>query len=132
MIQSFVIDPLKKAWGLNYAIFNNANFELHHASIVAGGYSSCHCHQNKHNLFYVITGELYIHFYGSEKDAQENKIAHSLKISVGESLIVPPKVWHKFYAPENGFGVDLVETYWNSEVNPEDIVRKDVGGVYPE
>lgn len=132
MISTDVIKAMEKAWGTNFPVFHNANFELHHAFIEPGGYSSCHCHQNKYNLFYTVKGELYIHFYRAEPTLSNiSDIAHTVILEVGERLIVPPKVWHRFYAPENGSGVDLIEAYWNSDVNQDDIVRKDIGGIYP-
>lgn len=131
MIETMTIKPLKKDWGLNFSVFNNHNFEVHHASIEPGGYSSSHCHRNKHNLFYVVSGSLWVHFYGSEEGAANNQIAHTVELATGDKLIVPPRVWHRFYAPKSSELVNLLEVYWIDPVNPDDIVRKDVGGVYP-
>jgi mannose-6-phosphate isomerase-like protein (cupin superfamily) len=129
MIDSAVISALDKSWGLNYPVFKNSNFELHHASIAEGGYSSCHCHQHKYNLFYVICGKLFIHFYSSEDKASHNSIAHTVMLEPGERLIVPPKVWHRFQTVEHSGVVDLIEAYWTSTVDPDDITRKDIGGI---
>lgn len=131
MINTDIVKASEKAWGTNFPIFNNANFELHHAFIEPGGYSSCHCHQNKYNLFYAVRGELYVHFYRSDPTDGISEIAHTSVLEVGERLIVPPKVWHRFYAPETGNGVDLIEVYWNSGVDLDDVIRKDTGGIYP-
>ncbi len=131
MINTATIEPIDKAWGLNYSIFQNNNFEMHHAFIKSGGYSSCHCHKNKYNLFYVIYGKLLIHFYSNEDLASRNQIAHTVILNSGERLIVPPKVWHRFQSIENE-AVDLIEAYWAESVSPDDIIRKDVGGTYSD
>jgi mannose-6-phosphate isomerase-like protein (cupin superfamily) len=47
----------------------------------------------------------------------------------GERLIVPPKVWHRFQTVDHAGPVDLIEAYWTSGVDPDDITRKDVGGI---
>jgi hypothetical protein len=131
MIETMTLKPLKKDWGLNFSIFNNHNFEVHHACVEPGGYSSSHCHRHKYNLFYVVSGSLWVHFYGSEEGAANNQVAHTVELLVGDKLIVPPRIWHRFSAPKSSEPVNLLEVYWSDSVNPDDIVRKDVGGVYP-
>ncbi len=131
MIDTATIQPLNKAWGLNFAVFNNSNFEVHHAYIKSGGYSSCHAHNRKYNLFYVLSGKLLIHFYRNEDNAANNHIAHTVTLSPGERLIVPPKVWHRFQSVDES-DVDLIEAYWTEPVDPNDIVRKDIGGTYSD
>lgn len=131
MINTATIDPLNKAWGLNFAVFQNSNFEIHHAYIKSGGYSSCHCHKHKYNLFYILYGKLLIHFYSNETNASNNHIAHTVVLSPGERLVVPPNVWHRFQSVDDS-NVDLLEAYWSETVDPNDIVRKDVGGTYSD
>jgi mannose-6-phosphate isomerase-like protein (cupin superfamily) len=131
VIDTATIQPLNKAWGLNFAVFQNSNFEVHHAYIKSGGYSSCHCHNHKYNLFYVLSGKLLVHFYRNEETASNNHIAHTVALGYGERLIVPPKVWHRFQSVDD-MDVDLIEAYWAESVDPSDIVRKDIGGTYSD
>lgn len=128
MLNPVVIKQTDKAWGINQAVHQNESFELHHAYINANGYSSCHYHNSKHNLFYVLYGTLMVHFYGGDPDANNCSIVYSVTLKPGDKLVVPPKVWHRFQALTDS--VDLIEAYWSSSVDPDDIIRKDVGGVY--
>ena len=128
MIDPVAVTRRSKAWGFNQAVHQNDSFELHHAFIHSDGYSSCHYHKNKYNLFYVLYGTLMVHFYGDEVSANNGAIAYSVTLEPGDKLVVPPKVWHRFQALNEY--VDLLEAYWVHSVDPEDIVRKDVGGVY--
>ena len=73
-------------------------------------------------------GVLMVHFYGDSSDANNGSIAYSVTLEPGDKLVVPPKVWHRFQALSEN--VDLIEAYWSAPVDPDDIVRKDVGGVY--
>lgn len=131
MIETAAVKPLDKDWGLNFSVFANPNFEVHHAYIEQGGYSSRHCHNHKYNLFYVISGELWVHFYGSEDQTNSQHVVHTVELHAGDKLVVPPKVWHRFYAPKTSEPVNLLEVYWSGHVDPNDIVRKDTGGIYP-
>lgn len=49
-------------------------------------------------------------------------------VNPGESLIVKPGVWHRFYVIKSG---KVVEVYWTTdgaECDANDIVRLDTGG----
>jgi mannose-6-phosphate isomerase-like protein (cupin superfamily) len=127
MIDTSIIKALSKPWGTSFDIFNNANFEIRHNCAKLGGYSSCHYHHNKNNLIYVVSGVLLVHFYSSE-DKECSKIAHTVTLERGNKLIIPPKVWHRFYGSEASEEVNFIEAYWLAPVDVEDTISKDVGG----
>lgn len=113
-----------KLWGENHPISLTESFELHHATIREGGFSSRHKHERKFNLFYVVTGALHLYIY----DADSDKPRESILLTSRERYTVPPGVFHRFEAMTN---VELLESYWVSEgtVDPNDIVRTDEGGI---
>lgn len=112
-----------KFWGTNRCIYGDINFEVHHAQIVAGGYSSKHHHVHKVNNFYIVDGTLCVILYGAD-----GKEAHTVTLGAGTMFSVPPGVEHKFEAITD---VDLIEIYW-ANLDPDDIVRADIGGVKPK
>lgn len=127
VIDTSVIKALTKPWGSSYDIFSNNNFEIRHNFAKPGGYSSCHCHYGKNNLIYVVSGVLLVHFYSSE-EKEYSKIAHTVTLEPGHRLIIPPKVWHRFYGSEASEEINFIEAYWLPPVDSEDTISKDVGG----
>ena len=112
-----------KFWGTNRCIYSDSSFEVHHAHIVAGGYSSKHHHVHKVNNFYVVDGTLRITSY-----EQDDKEVHVVTLGAGTTFSIPPGIQHKFEAITD---VDLIEIYW-ANLDPDDIVRVDCGGVKPK
>ncbi len=110
-----------KAWGRTRRVFLGHGAEIWHASIVPGGYSSQHRHRKNFNQFYVVGGELLVHFYLAKGDQQPHR---TCELHRGDQLVVNPMEWHRFEAVT---GVELIETYWVS-LGEEDIERYDVGG----
>jgi len=110
-----------KLWGQTRCIHVDRHTELHHASIHAGGYSSRHSHTYKHNLFYVLSGELKVHRY----DPDEPPVV----LRAGEAYTAPAGRDHRFEAVA---AVELIELYWpvhGADLDPDDIVRLDIGGL---
>lgn len=116
-----VVDDVEKPWGTVRHVTREQGFELHHASISAGGFSSRHRHVAKHNHFYVVSGHLIVELYAGP-DVVELTAANSMH--EGEHCTVPAGYWHRFRAVTD---VELIETYWCA-VRPDDIDRADVGG----
>jgi len=117
------VPVLSKRWGTNRCIFSDANFEVHHAQIFAGGYSSRHHHRAKVNDFYLVEGTLKVIVY----DAAGNEI-QTVTLNCGDRFSVHANVEHRFEAITD---VELIETYWVS-LDPSDIVRADEGGITPK
>jgi mannose-6-phosphate isomerase-like protein (cupin superfamily) len=114
------IKELVKFWGTNRCIYSEKNFEVHHAQIVEGGFSSKHHHVYKVNNFYIVSGTLKVFLFDDT-----GKEVHCVTLGTGTNFSVPPGVEHKFEAITN---VDLIEIYW-ANLDPDDIVRVDIGGV---
>lgn len=112
-----------KVWGRTRPVFANQNAEVHHASIEPHTYCSRHFHQWKWNQFYVLSGELQVHYYANDVSTIPTQ---TVTVRAGEQFRVPPRQWHKFEAV--GSPVELIEVYWAEEVLAGDIVRADVGG----
>lgn len=116
-----LIGHTRKLWGMTRCIHKDKHGELHHASIEAGGYSSRHHHRTKHNLFYVLSGELLVHRYDPD--------TLPVTLHAGEACTVPAGRDHRFEARTE---VELIELYWplpGHELDPDDIVRVDIGGL---
>lgn len=112
----------KKHWGVTRCIFTDKHCELHHATSVRKGYCSKHKHVTKPNMFYVLQGTLEVETFAKKSATSPVRTDTVLR---GQSLTIPAGVWHRFRALTE---VDMIEFYW-SELDREDIVRADEGGV---
>lgn len=108
----------EKVWGKTKCIVLGTNFEVHELRVVKGGYCSKHRHR-KWNLFHVIAGRLRVELFNG--DETTGRI-----LSDGDEFRVPPDVTHRFVAESD---CHLLETYWTNNIDPNDIVRDDEGGV---
>jgi len=109
-----------KIWGQTFSIFQKPNFELHRINVKKGGFCSTHKHKHKHNAFFVESGKLKIKIHQLDYGLIDETI-----ISQGDLSVVKPQHYHSFEALENTIAY---EVYW-TELNHDDIERKNVGGV---
>ena len=109
-----------KVWGTTEPLIINSSLEIHRIKIYRGGYCSLHKHQAKANAFYVITGQLVI-----ERHKKDNKLIDKTTLTKGEFTVVPAGEEHKFKAEKE---TEALEIYWSS-LNPDDIIRANVGGL---
>jgi len=100
-----------KPWGKTRLLHLSAVTEVWHASIKAGGRSSWHRHERKHNAFHVVSGELRVH-------AEPDSCYHA---QAGQSVVILAGRRHQFEAISD---VELIETYWIDSVDPADIIRE--------
>ncbi len=107
-----------KAWGETRMLFSNHAMEMHRIDARAGGFSSVHLHQHKHNGFYVERGELLVKVWQPSGTLDETRLAP------GDTMSVPPGVKHQFVALTDAVAF---EAYWPAALG-EDIVRSSVGG----
>lgn len=107
-----------KVWGKTQLIFAIPGFELHRIEAKQGGYCSMHKHESKENWFYVLSGRLRIEI---EREGGTDIV----DLSAGDSTTVGFGKWHRFHALEP---TEALEGYW-SEMNPQDIVRRTLGGI---
>ena len=91
---------------------------MHRLVINAGHRCSKHKHQSKFNGLYVEHGRIEVTIWTPEGTIDVTEL------SAGESLAVPPGVFHQFL----GIAAQSVvfETYW-TELSSADIVRADTG-----
>lgn len=115
---------MHKVWGSTTKIGEMAGLHVHQLAVKSGGYCSRHCHLGRHNWFYVETGELQIEVW---TDGLENP-PHVTMLRAREFMSVPPHMHHRFTALKD---THCLEVYW-SEVDDNDIVRADTGGVREE
>jgi len=106
-----------KDWGYTTEFFRNSTSSAHHLEIKKGGFCSEHRHTHKHNVFYVISGELELTIWrGKNKDVTV--------ITAGQTTAVPPDVWHRFKGLTD---VECIEIYQVFLTEP-DIKRRTKGG----
>ena len=108
-----------KIWGNTRPLFFKNNVEIHRIETSKGGYCSKHCHEYKHNLFYVERGKLLITAWKNDYDLVDKTV-----ISTGEATSVPPKEYHTFEALEDTVAYEI---YW-VELSEKDIKRENCGG----
>ena len=108
-----------KTWGQTETILQNSFVEFHRIDIKKNGYCSLHKHEFKHNMFYVISGELEIEVYKNDYDLVDTTL-----LCAGEMTICKPNEYHRFKALTD---VLCFELYYPEPLS-KDILRKDVGG----
>lgn len=107
-----------KIWGLTKTLISNSSLELHYIEFKKGSSCSRHYHTSKYNAFICIRGKLKI-----EVDKEDYNLVDETILSSGDICIVPPGELHRFVGIEDGAAYEL---YW-TELNPNDIIRYDVG-----
>lgn len=112
-----------KVWGHTSPLFNKNNTELHLVHINKGGFCSRHLHKFKFNKFVVINGKLKVTIW---KDYGSTTLEDVSIVNASQECTVPPGYYHKFEALEDTLAL---EVYW-VELNDDDIVRADHGGIY--
>jgi quercetin dioxygenase-like cupin family protein len=108
-----------KVWGSTQSLFNKNNVEFHRIETKKNGYCSKHKHEFKYNAFFVESGKLKIKVWKKDYDLIDETI-----VEAGQMTIVSPQEFHTFEALEDTVAFEF---YW-VEINPNDIVRENVGG----
>lgn len=116
------IAATNKIWGLTEALLVLPTVELHRIHAKDGYHCSWHRHQHKHNLFYVVTGELVVQVAGSEQGLH---VWEDHRLLPGDHMTVPPGVLHRFMTV--GSEAVALEVYYLQPLG-EDILRLDEGG----
>lgn len=112
-----------KVWGSTTPVAIENGLHMHLIRFIAGGVCSEHYHQHRHNLFYVISGQLLIRTWAWHDDDGVRRVTEQI-LRRGQTLSVPAMRRHQFEAIESG---EALEIYWHNasdrEVDPYDIVR---------
>jgi mannose-6-phosphate isomerase-like protein (cupin superfamily) len=106
-----------KVWGKTAQLFANAAFELHRLEVKAQHRCSKHKHATKFNGFYVESGTVLVTVW------QPSGTVDQTHLKPGETMVVPPGVFHQFAAATDSI---IFEFYW-TELHSADIEREDVG-----
>lgn len=114
------ITAIQKVWGQTRPISGGHGFEVHYLDILERTVCSCHRHATKWNLFYVVSGEIAVHFY----DDPGTEPRETIRVEAGHTLQLSPGIWHRF---EGLADSQVLEVYWTDPVNPLDIERFDEG-----
>ncbi len=115
------VEKEEKVWGEVYHIFASDKAAVSVLTVNKGFRCSLHCHHHRYNLFFVESGCICV-------ETVRGSGRHLEVLEEGQSLSVPPYVWHRFRVLESG---KVVEVYWPSRYSPvklDDIQRKDIGG----
>ena len=110
-------DVKQKVWGHNIEIYANTTVSVNILRVEKGGTCSLHTHKTKHNLFYVISGELKLSVF-----PQDLRVLHA-----GDECRVVAGEEHRFQAIQDTVVVEVVF----AELDSEDIHRKIVGYLEP-
>ena len=122
-------DITNKAWGTTQTLISDRLAELHKIVVKPGGYCSRHHHERRHNHFSVASGQLVVMNYSTNI----NRI-----LTEGMSYTAQAGDVHKFinYGPADVVAYELytvteahMEMHSEARIDPDDIIRQDVGGV---
>lgn len=108
---------IEKVWGLTTPLVVTPVFELHYLAIKPMHRCSFHKHRHKHNVFFVLDGELFI-------DSECNDNIETQRIGFHEWFSVAPSCKHQFRTDINF--CHALEMYYPEPLS-EDIVRYNVG-----
>jgi len=113
----------QKVWGEVLHCFHNPHTAVSFLRVKAGFQCSRHHHEERANVFTVISGVIKIeHWYPAMNTRYE------IILGPGQSYTVPSKDVHRFSVLEDG---EVIEVYYpdtGGNVHPNDIVRLDTGG----
>jgi len=121
------MDKSGKYWGTTRRVFFQNNVEVHYLEIDDGGYCSEHKHEHKFNRFIMIEGRLKVVSWKSGDDEEPDFVY----LNPGDECTIKPEIYHKFENANTDGGIcRVIEIYW-TELNPDDICRRLVGGCDP-
>ena len=103
-----------KDWGNDRILYHNQNIQINEIQINYHGESSKHYHNDKNNIFYVISGKLLIKIWN-------NDIVTEYVLSSKDTIEIPSKTYHKFHALEDTVALEIY--YLNKALDINDIVR---------
>lgn len=99
-----------KKWGESFTITNTLKAEISYIKVLPGGFSSMHYHKLRHNIFFVVKGELDIFTTGPDN------IIHLTPDGL-TTCDIPPGKHHRFYSDK---GAEAYEIYLIKDVYEKD------------
>jgi len=118
----------EKVWGERWLIREDSVHTTNILKLKAGYRCSWHRHQEKYNLFAVITGKVGIAHREPGETPSGQFIVTERILEPGDMLIIAPGYWHEFRVYEDGIMVE--EMY--VEYDDGDIEREKLGGPIDE
>lgn len=109
-----------KIWGATKELLVTPFVEVHEITILPYMQCSLHMHEFKYNMFYVISGKLFIEAHKNDYDLVDVTV-----LKAGDYTSVPPTEYHKFVTEDEP--VVALEIYYPKGIQ-HDIVRKNCGG----
>lgn len=100
----------QKPWGKCTHLFQSHDSQIDLCDIEAGGYSSIHLHNAKHNRFIVTSGFLAVDVFD-----ENNKLADTFLLRAGMEWNIPAGMRHQFRALSE---TRLVEVYTRAGAEP--------------
>jgi mannose-6-phosphate isomerase-like protein (cupin superfamily) len=92
----------QKKWGFEKWIENNDLYCGKLLHINPNKFSSAHFHKNKKETFYVIKGELMLHYSKSmDIDTWNLNLVDSVILKEGDSFTIEPLIVHRFFSNTN-------------------------------
>lgn len=108
-----------KVWGTTQCLFQSETAEVHLIRPARGGFCSIHEHVGKHNLFYVIAGQLKVTIF------RDNDVRDETVLGPGMATTVAPRERHQFEAVEDTIALEI----YHIRLDPADIQRYSQGGL---
>lgn len=124
-----------KPWGAAVHYLESYWCQVSVITVVAGGYSSIHLHERKHNQFTIASGKMIVREFGEDgRMVQAWMLDASSPNPVRRTVVIPKGVRHQFFCPEPA---RVVETYFVDDPSEElvlggDIIRFSENGVEPQ
>ncbi len=116
-----------KCWGRVWHRFCDALLNESLLEVEAGWCCSIHWHASRWNCFVVIDATIAVETFGTADNPPGECETYEI-ISKGQSLIIPPRVWHRFSVLDRG---RVAEMYWTTDGSAcdiGDIIRWNIGG----
>lgn len=111
-----------KVWGKTEPVWLADGLHIHRITFETGGVCSEHYHNYRHNLFYVLSGELLIRVWN--RTFPHGWVVNEHVLRAHEAYSVPPGWTHQFEGIKSGVAL---EVYWHDsngeEIDAYDIVR---------
>lgn len=133
-------DWIPKAWGRTRPLVLEDSLHVFECEAVAGGYCSVHCHANKSNTFFLLSGEIEVSVFTMASDGPKIVFRSALERE-NETACVPAVIFHRFLAlsPSRFLEVyrprvDVISGGVAADIGPlsvDDIRRVTLGGVKP-
>lgn len=114
----------KKVWGRVAHAFSDDEAAVSVLFLDAGFRCSRHRHRERHNHFFVVSGEITI----EEWSSPEYPSSRATQLQKGMSYTVPTGVWHRFTVEQSGVVVEVYYPDCGGTVRLDDIERLDEGG----